>query len=477
MSQIPARPGTVRWISVGTFLTFSLLFALTYGYIPWLQYNWAFNLLGYPPELIAWSITALALLTTTEEARRGLIRAAEALQASVSGWSRGRLDILVLAAMFTLLLLCRERVMLGESRFLYLLVSGDPAWTYPGSGGLFVLRAVDEIAPILGLPGLPTAQLLHCGAGALAVVFVLHAARQAIPEGRSAGAVPLLVFSGGLFAAIAGRYEIQPLALCASAGYLALALRFLHGRGGMAAPALAFGLAAWLQPLCLFAAPGLLYLPRLAGRRFTAAVGLSLVPLLLHTAQLLAFAEKDVSTPSLLASVWIGNQGWVRGWGSGPSVVTDYVLLSAPHLKYLANAGFLLAPAMLPIAVAILGLRRRAALVPPAVRFVATTTAGLLLGSLALRPAWGPFDWDLFAVTGLWIGFLGAILLARIEAREVRTHVAAAAVGLQICFVGLPMTLIGQGAAIDRGLFDGKDFDPLLLRSDRPAPKHIAPWL
>ena len=54
---------------------------------------------------------------------------------------------------------------------------------------------------------------------------------------------------------------------------------------------------------------------------------------------------------------------------------------------------------------------------------------------------------------------------------------AAAALGLQLCFVGLPLVLIGQGAAIDAGLFEKKHFDPHLLQSDRPVPKHIAPWL
>ena len=477
MSQTPARPRKVRWISIGTFSAFAVLFALAYGYVPWLKYNWGFNLLRYPAELIAWSITGIALLITTEEARRGLIRAGETIASAFAGWSNGRRDLLVFAFAFGLLVLCRERVILGDSQFLLTLMSHDRIWTYPESGGLFVLRVVRETAPMLGLAPTRVSQILHCGAGAAAVVFVLRAARQALPDGRGAGTVPLLVFSGGLFAAVAGRFEPQALALCASAGYLALALRFLRGTGGLAAPALAFGVAAWLQPLCLFAAPGLLWLPRLAGRRFTAAAGLALVPLVLHTAQLLAFAPRDVPTTALLANVWIGHEGWLRGWWSGPSIATDYVLLSPPHLKYLANAGFILAPATLPIAVVILGLRRRAAMTPPAVRFVAATTVGLLLGSLALRPSWGPFDWDLFAVTGLWIGFLGAILLAGLEAREVRTHVAAAALGLQLCFVGLPLVLIGQGATIDAGLFDKKDFDPRLLQRGRPVPKHIAPWL
>ncbi len=97
MSQTLARPGVVRWISVGTFAAFAVLFALAYGYIPWLKYSWGFNLLRYLPEWIGWLITGLALLTTTDEARRGLIRAGRAIAGAVAGWSEGRRDLLVFA--------------------------------------------------------------------------------------------------------------------------------------------------------------------------------------------------------------------------------------------------------------------------------------------------------------------------------------------------------------------------------------------
>ena len=281
MSQTPARPGKIPWISVATFSAFALLFAIAYGYLPWLQYNWGFNLLRYSPELIAWSLTAVGALIIFDEARRGLIRAGQALAGSVASGSEGRRDLLVFVLALSLLVLCRERVLLGDSQILAQLLTLDRSWTYPEPGGLFALRFIHDLAPSLGLQPMLSTQLLLCVAGAAAIVFVLRAARLAVPDDRGAGIVPLLVFSGGLFAAVAGRFDTPALAVCASAAYLYLALRYLRGQGELAAPALAFGLAAWLQPLCLFAAPGLLWLPRLAGRRLTAAVGLALVPLAL----------------------------------------------------------------------------------------------------------------------------------------------------------------------------------------------------
>ena len=477
LSQTPASPRTIRWISVGTFAIFALLFATTYDYLPWLKYDWGFNLLRYPPELLGWLITGTAGLVVFAETREGLLRAGRALSGALSAWSETRRNLLVFGVAFSLLLLCRERLLLGDSQLLLSLLSQDQKWLYPQPGGLLLLQILFDLSPKLGLRPVLTYQVLQCGAGAAAVVFVLLAARLALPGQRTAYGVPLLVFSGGLFAAIAGRFDTETLAVCASAGYLWLALRYQRGSGGLALPALAFGFAAWLQPLCLFAAPGLLWLPRLAGRRYRLTLALALLPLLLHTAQLFAFVARPVPTAKLLTHAWIGAQGWLRTGGSGPSLGTDYVLLSAPHLKYLLNAAFVLTPAGLPIAATALLLRRKAALVSRAARFVTASTAGLIVGSLALRPVWGPFDWDLFAVTGLWIGFLGAILLAGLEARALRNHVAVAAVGLQLCFVALPLVAIAQGASHEGGVFERSHFDSRLARPGRRPPKHIARWL
>ena len=99
------------------------------------------------------------------------------------------------------------------------------------------------------------------------------------------------------------------------------------------------------------------------------------------------------------------------------------------------------------------------------------------MGSLALRPVWGPFDWDLFAVTGLWIGFLAAILLAGLEARALRNHVAVAALGLQLGFVAIPLIAIGQGASRDEGILEQSHFDSRLARPGRRPPRPIARWL
>ena len=477
MAQTPAPPRRIRWISVGTFGIFAFLFASTYDYLPWLKYSWGFNLLRYLPELLGWLIAGAAGLLVFAETREGLLGAGRGLVGALATASETRQNLLLFGLAFALLMLCRERVLLGDSQMLLVLLNQDPKWLYPQSGGLLLLQILFDFFPKIGLRPVLTYQILQCAAGAATFLFVWHAARLALPGQRAAYGVPLLVFSGGLFAALAGRFDTETLAVCVSAGYLWLALRYQRGSGGLALPALAFGAAAWLQPLCLFAAPGLLWLPRLAGRRYHLTLALALLPLLLHTAQLFAFVARPVPTAKLLTHAWIGAQGWLRTGGSGPSLGTDYVLLSAPHLKYLLNAAFVLTPAGLPIAATVLLLRRKAALVSPAARFVTASTAGLIVGSLALRPVWGPFDWDLFAVTGLWIGFSAAILLAGLEARALRNHVAVAALGLQLCFVAIPLVVIGQGASRDGGVFEQSDFDSRLARPGRRPPKHIARWL
>ena len=477
MGQTPAAPTTIRWVSVGTLVCFTLLFLTTYEYLPWLKYSWGFGLLRYPPELLSWLLTGMAGLLVFAEAREGLLRAGRAVATRLSSARDGVANGLVFVVAFGLLVALRERVLQGDSQMLLFLLRQDSAWLYPQPGGLLLLQFLFDLFPKFGLGPALGYQILQCAAGAGSMLFVLCAARLALSGRRAAYGVLLLVFSGGLFASVAGRFDTQTFAVCASAGYLWLALRYLSGTGGLALPALVFGVAAWLQPLCLFAAPGLLWLPRLAGRRYHPTLALALLPLLLHTALLFVFAPRPVPATRLLTHAWIGTQGWLRGWGGGPSLGTDYVLLSAPHWKYLFNAAGMLVPAGLPIAATILLLRRKAALGSPAARFVIVSTAGLMVGSLALRPVWGPFDWDLFAVTALWIGFSAAVLLASLEGRALRNHLAVAAVGLQVCFVAAPLVSIGQGAARDGGLFEPGNFDRGLAQPGRRPPKHIARWL
>jgi hypothetical protein len=251
----------------------------------------------------------------------------------------------------------------------------------------------------------------------------------------------------------------------------------VRGEGGILAVALAGGVAACLQPLCLFALPAVLLLPRVCARRFEPVSLACLAPLALYAAHLLASDPKGVPAADVLLRLVAGNEGWVRFFGSGPSIGTDVVFLSTSHLKYLANAGFALAPAALPLALAIALRHRSAVFASSELRFVAIGAAGLVAGAGLLRPVFGPFDWELFGVAALWVAFFAGALLARLETAQVRNQVAAAAISLQLCFAGLPLVWIGHGPSVDAGPLHPRRFDVHLLERGKPAPKALRRWL
>lgn len=477
MSAAPARPGPIRWISIGAFGAWGLLFAATYGYVPGLKHAWGFGLLRYLEDWVAWLLTGVALLVTTDEARRGVLRAAALVRARTQNLSpRSRGALLFLVAAVTLWLV-RERVLLGDSILLHSLLTHEGRVTYPEPGGLALLLAIYRLAGFLALPPLLIARLLACLAGAATIVFVVRASRLTGATGGGAHAIAPLAFSGGMLAALAGRLEIQPFALAASAAYLWLALRFLHGGLGFAAAALALGVASWLQPWCLLLFPGLVLLRRLRGERvLTPALGLVALPLLLHVTFLLAWNPDGLPATIVLARALGSARTWVRLPGGAPSIGTDYVLFSRAHLKYLGNAAFVLAPASLPLALGLLAAPCRAFATAPA-RFLGISAAGLLVAACGIRPVWGPFDWDLFCVTALCLVFLAGVALDLVPGRQRRAHLAVVVVGLQLCFVGIPMLSIGQGAQRAPGPFVAKRFDPRLFEVGRKPPRRIAPWL
>ncbi len=478
MSEAPFRLGPIRWISVVTFAAWLALVAVSYGYVESFEYAWGLNLFRYQPDWIAWLLTGLALLFATEETRNGLIRAGRWIAEQLTRLSQGSRDGLLLGAALAFLWICRERVLLGDSVLLASVLHAPQRLAIAETGSVLVMHELYRAAMAVGLPGIQSTQLVMCALGAAAVVLLTRAARLATPEGRGAACIPLLVFSGGIAAALAGRIETQALAIAASSLYLWRALRFLSGEGGLTGPALALGVAAWLQPACLLLLPGLLLLPRWTGRgRVLPALGLALLPLALHVALFLAVNPRGLPFATVVSGVLGWAQGWVRLWGGRSSLGTDYVMLSRGHLKYLANAAFVLHPIVLPLGMVLLAAFRRRLFASPAASFVAVSTAGLVITAFTIRPVWGPFDWDLFAVPALFTAFAVGMGVARIESRSFRTHVAIAGAGLQIFFVGIPMLGIGQGASIEAGPLVLEKFELRLNRTGKRPPRHIAPWL
>jgi hypothetical protein len=482
MTAAPARSGPIRWISVGAFATWLFLLGTTYGYLPGLRHAWGFNLLRYQPDWIAWLLTGLALLITTEEARRGVIAAGRQLATGARTLPARARDALLFATAFAPLWLLRDQILIGDSRLLLSLLVRPDRVGYPEPGGHWVLDQIVDAGQALQLHAVLLPQIFICTMGAATVVMVAHAARLAAPGSRAAATIPLLAFSGGIAAALAGRIEIQAFVLAAGAVYLWSSLRFLAEERSLLGPGLALGIVIWLQPFTLLLLPSLGVLARARGiRRPIAAVGVALLPLALHLIFLLAVNPKDLPAATVVLRGLGSLQGWVRLPGGAPGYGTHYVLLSGAHLKYLGNAGFVLSGGAIALAAGLFAVYRKRLLEAPPLVFLAVSAAGLVVASLLVRPVWGPYDWDLFSITGLTLAFLAGTALSQLDSsgedRGRSLHLVLAIATLQLCFIGVPMIAVGRGAAVDAGPFVTKRFDAHLFEDGREPAKRIAPWL
>jgi hypothetical protein len=306
--------------------------------------------------------------------------------------------------------------------------------------------------------------------------------------------IVVLVLSGGLIRVFAGHVEVYAPLLAAASGYLWAALAYLRRRAPWWAPALALGVTLWMHVSSVALIPSLLLLPWLASERSgeprpilrsLAAAALSGIPILVFLGLLLVFGyaedvwravEKAIEvlgrSPQVDATRW-----WVRGWGSYPSIGTDVVFLSWPHLKYLLNAAYLLAPATLPLLVGFAVARPRLLAQTPAARFLLTAAVPLVAYSCLLRPFWGPFDWDLFSLTALVLSLLAAHLLAAGVAPGLRAHVAVWLIGFQLAFVAIPFVATGLGRWRDAGPFQPRQWTLHLRIPNTPPPEVLKPWL
>jgi hypothetical protein len=91
-----------------------------------------------------------------------------------------------------------------------------------------------------------------------------------------------------------------------------------------------------------------------------------------------------------------------------------------------------------------------------------------------VRPFWGPWDWDLFALTALVLGCCCVRAAATLRSAP---GLAVACIGFQLCFVGIPFLWIGAGSPRDAGPFGMRGFDYDLRQPARAPPERLAPWL
>jgi hypothetical protein len=469
----------------------ALLAAIQLGWLPFARHAWAFNLWAYLPGWAAWLLGAASLLLCAPRVRETVAAGfAAAARRLPRGAAAEAAAAFAATALFWAL---RERANTGDSGVLAAAAHAGHAFVFPEVGATFLLRWLFELGRELGLRPVEAMRLLPCASGGIAVFLMLRVAREIAP-GWPAAAVALFALSGGLARVFAGRIEVYAPLLVAILAYLWTALRAARGAGRGAAAALWLGVAIWLHAAAILLLPSLLLLPGLrrpggplapSVREGAALAALAAAPLALFLALQAAGAGASLLAP-LLARVReiLGRseqpgavRWWVRGWGGAPSIGTDVVLLGRAHLKYLLNAFALLVPAALPVLAVVLARRPRALLAGREGRLLAAAALPLALYALALRPFWGPWDWDLFSATALVLACL-ALRLAFEAAPPRASSLAVACIGFQLLFFGIPFLWIGAKSEVrEAGPFGFRGFDYELRRPGTPAPERLAPWL
>lgn len=407
-----------------------LLIPLQLGWIPFLDRAWAFNLWQYQPAAFGLAL-ALALLPFCSSRSRGVIlrwleRALGAVSAAPPALLWGSFLLLPFA-----LWLLREREFFGDSLFLMVASLSGFRFAVPDIGAFFLFATSVRSAQILGVPPAAAVQAAVCLFGAVAIALFVIVSRYLSDHAGQRALILGLALSGGVFRTFIGHVEVYSFVLTFAALYLWSAFAYLRGRVHWTLPCLVLGCGVWLHLSFAFLTPTLPLLFRLADpdgrlsmlvRRTTAAAGLCLLPIVLFLLSMAALGyhedllrtwNKFQQIVGLLPSRHFEGGSFIRLWWEERVAGTDYVLLSRPHLKHLLNAYHLLAPAALPVLVAMAVLARRRFVETPQAAFLSGACACMVLYSLIVRPLWGPHDWDMFTLTAVLLGLLAGTLLTR----------------------------------------------------------------
>jgi len=469
------------------------------GWIPFMRYAWAFNFWRYLPGWAGWMLAAASFLLCFGAVRNALIGAVPRLRLPAGGVQRRLLQVAGFAGFCLAFWLLRERQIAGDSVLLLVATRSGSQFLFPEMGATFLMWLVLRITKLLGFFPVLGVQLMGCVAGSAALLLAVRLARQLGSRDGAEGrglVVVLLIFSGGMIRVFAGHIENYAVLLATVTAYLWLALAHLDQQRSWVAPSLVLGVAIWLHMAALCLVPSLAALPFLAAKeernslrvgRAVRCLAVAAAPSLFFVLAVMAFGQPpDVERAwkVVLETLGLSQEAdavrwWVRGWGGAPSVGTDVVFLSLAQLKYLGNSAYVLVPFAVPALGIVAAWKRGLFMAGPTARFLVVASVPLVVYAFTLRPFWGPFDWDLFAISVLCLSALAAHLLAAGLSEPAFRHVAVWCIGFQLLFVSVPFLVMGLGVARDAGPFSpGRLHHELdLLTPGKEPPPKIAPWL
>ncbi len=475
-----------------------LLVPVQLGWVTAFSHAWGFNLWQYQTPTVEAMFGVALVSLAFRRVRSQLLGGIERLeQVVVDTIGRRQALWLLLVAVPVALWLLRERRFYGDSTILIYSSLSGTGFVFPEIGASLLLGWSMHVAQMLGVPSLSVYQILICGSGAVALGCLVGLGRSLAPEGARGSVFAALVLCGGVLRVFAGHVEVYGFVVAAAAGYLWAAAAFLRGRCGYALPALTFGVGLWIHLSFAFLAPSLVLLPFLVATRsvvqysklFTIAFAAGIAPMALFIIVILAAgdsADLDAAWSSAVSAAGFAEQGggedagrelWLRGWSQTPGFGTRYTMLSGPHLKYLANSFFLLAPAAIPLLLFLARSPKRFSATPQAA-FLSVAALSTLIYSVVLRPIWGPYDWDLFSLTAVCVVSLAAYLLLCEFDRPLFAHFCLVLIVGSLLLATIPLLLAGLATPRDAGPFSDRGISAIGDESTEEAfDRQIGPWL
>lgn len=465
-----AAPPATRFAVPAAALAVALLAAAELGALPPLRHAWATNLWQYLPAALAIVLALATLLLCLSPPRRALVRGlhgrdpAPAVPESAAGAA------LVVVGAALVLWLLRERRMYGDSPILLYNAAAGSAFLFPDIGATFLFALAHRLGRLAGTSGQAVVQVaVALAGGATLYCFARLGALVAPSRGRALLFV-LLVLGGGLLRVLAGHVEVYAFVLLCAGAYFWGGVAYLQGRASATWPALAFGFGLWMHLSFSFLAPSLLALlllappaadPRPLARRIAVAALVGAAPialfllsmLLLGHLQELAQSWETLRRWSGIEPSPVGHEAFLRSPLAASGAGTRYAILSAGHVKYLANAFFVLAPPALPVLAVLLVAAPRRLLATREAIFFACASVFMLLYALVVRPVWGPYDWDLFSLTAVALACLAALLLVQATPEPPLTELAVLLVAGTLLLVTVPFLAIGIAPEHEAGPF------------------------
>lgn len=470
----------------------AFLVAIQFGWIPPLAHFWGFNLWQYLPFWVQVGLCSGVLLICWPPASKKI---AYWLR-TVARWTPNGHPLMVLGAIqLTVTLLfwfLRERIPVADSLILLFSAQSGSAFLLPEMGATYLaFFAAVKVGPLIQLSPAESIQLLVCLFGGLAVVAIIRVARFLAPDRESRAFVVSFLLCSGMLRIFAGHIEVYAMVLCGGIIYLWAACSYLREKCDFRLPCVVLGIDLWLHLAFICLVPSLLLLPNLKTQAPQLKLARRVIDLLwvaLPTA-LFLLAMHVAGQDHSLKAAWLTCERilnlrpdpmlpnrWVGFGLDDGSLTATYTLFSASQFKYLVNAFFILAPWSLPVLVFLAVLSPKRLIETKEARFLSIVCLPLLLYAFALRPIWGPYDWDLFSLTALYVSFLAAhIWIAGMPERPVPDFVVFWLVA-GLLFIAIPFLWMGVSVSYPAGPFAPQAFDWSLFEPGTPKYRSFSHW-